>query len=223
MFSQRRVEAHVLRLQLFLALLQQRVLLCQLIGKMLLLGDILMRYHPTAVPPRLNHRGDHTPVRESVDEVGGRLARKTRAHHLQYVVGLLTGIVALGYATLDNLLQRSAGLHMLAIEAENLGVAVVGDDNALVGIEHGQALHHALQGGIEPDVLRFQRLLPVPQQLVGPFELPERAIDHLQWQHGECHVGRNTEEQGDDSDQENFPEQRTQTGGNLGVAEDGVG
>ena len=64
-----RIEGQVLRLQFFLAALQQLVLARQLCCKVFVLGDVLMGHDPAAVRARLNCGGNHAPIRQPVGEV----------------------------------------------------------------------------------------------------------------------------------------------------------
>jgi hypothetical protein len=47
-----------------------------------------------------------------------------------------------------------------------LRIAVVGDDDALLGIEHGKALHHVVERRIQLQVLHTQLLLVLLEQAV---------------------------------------------------------
>jgi hypothetical protein len=65
-------------------------------------------------------------------------------------------IEAAGDAVLQDLAHGRAGFYLLGREAVHLGIALVAHDQPLVGIEHGQALPHVVQGGIELLVLLGQ-------------------------------------------------------------------
>ena len=73
---------------------------------------------------------------------------------LEIVGGRRAGKDAFGNAMLDDLAQGRAGLHLLARKPIHLRVALVGDDNALVGIEHAQAVRHVAQRRVE--AIEFQ-------------------------------------------------------------------
>ena len=63
-------------------------------------------------------------------------------------------------------MQSRSGPYLVGCQAVHLGKAVVGDDDALLRVEHRQPLEHVLQCRIEADVLRLQFLLAALQQLV---------------------------------------------------------
>ena len=58
-------------------------------------------------------------------------------------------VEAVGNAILQDLADGRAGLHLLRRQAVHVGISLVADDEALLGIEHGKALQHVLQGRIE--------------------------------------------------------------------------
>ena len=84
---------------------------------------------------------------------------------------------------------------MLGLQPENLGIAIIGDNDPFAGVEHRQALHHALQGSVEPDILSCQGLLALLEQGIGKLELAKRTIHNLQGQHCEGQVGGHAEQQ----------------------------
>ncbi len=58
------------------------------------------------------------------------------------------------------------GLASSGAEPEELGIAGVGENQALLRIEHGQALHHVGQGRVELLVLRLELFLALLEELV---------------------------------------------------------
>ena len=78
--------------------------------------------------------------------------------------GLGRRVAAVGEAIVEDLAHRRARLHLLGRQAVHLGVALVADDNALLGVEHGQALRHVVHGGVELLVAALELLLALSQQ-----------------------------------------------------------
>ena len=59
------------------------------------------------------------------------------------------------------------GAQMLRLEAVDFRIAVVGEDQALLGIEHGQALRHVRERHVEVGILCPQlRLVPLQEQVL---------------------------------------------------------
>ena len=56
---------------------------------------------------------------------------------------------------------------MLRLEAVDFRIVVVGEDQALLGIEHGEALRHVRERHVEIGILRLQlRLVPLQEQVL---------------------------------------------------------
>ena len=68
-------------------------------------------------------------------------------------------VEAVGEAVFEDLPHGRAGLHLLRRQPVHLGVALVADDQPLLAVEHGEALRHVVQGGVELLVLVLQLLL----------------------------------------------------------------
>ena len=66
------------------------------------------------------------------------------------------GIEALGDAILDQLAQWRARPQMLRLEAVDLRIAIVGEDQTLLGVEHGKALRHVRERHVEIGVLHLE-------------------------------------------------------------------
>jgi hypothetical protein len=49
----------------------------------------------------------------------------------------------------EDLPHGCAGSDLLGRETVHLGITPVADDQALLGIEHGKALQHVVQGGVQ--------------------------------------------------------------------------
>ena len=75
---------------------------------------------------------------------------------MEHVVDGLGTAIAVGNAILDDLAQMHAGHHLRGLEVVDLRITLVGDNQAKLCIEHGQALGHVVQGRIELNVLRAQ-------------------------------------------------------------------
>ena len=134
------------------------------------------------------------------------------AHHLQLALRRLVAVEPVGGALLQDAAQRRAGHDVLGRQAVHLGEAVVGDDETLVGVEHGEALEHVRQRRVE------QHVLP-PEPGVGLAQIAERAVQHLERENREREVGGNAERQGGDGDQGGLPQQGTQAGDDHGPAD----
>ena len=111
------------------------------------------------------------------------------AHRRVDVVDVLARVKAVGHAQLDDLAQRRARFDLLGIEPVESRVAVVGDDDARLGVVHGQPLGHVLERRVEEEVLLLQLV-------VGSLELAQRSIDDAERQDGKRKVGRNGQHQG---------------------------
>ena len=152
-------EPGILRLELLLALLEKCVLPRQLRAERLPLADVLMRHDPAAVAARAHGSRDDPAVGQLVGEMAYLADAGALDQLLLHPLHVFAGIEAIGDAVLDDLAQGRAGLHLLGSEAVQLGIGGVGDDDAAVGIEHGETLHHVVEGGVELLVLRPQHLL----------------------------------------------------------------
>ena len=134
------------------------------------------------------------------------------AHHLQLALRRLVARRARWRRALQDAAQGRAGHDVLGRQAVHLGEAGVGDDEALVGIEHGEALEHVGQRRVE------QHVLP-PEPGVGPAQIAERAVQHLEREDREHEVGGNAERQGGEGDQGGFLQQGAQAGDDHGPAD----
>ena len=59
--------------------------------------------------------------------------------------------------------QRRAGLDLLGTETVHLAVTLIADDQALLAIEHAQAVRHVLERGMQQEIRLLERLLGTPQ------------------------------------------------------------
>ena len=89
---------------------------------------------------------------------------------------LLALQLAVGDALLDDVAQVGAWLHLVRRQVVERRITIVGDDDAHVGIEHGEPLHHVVERHIELDVLRLEPFLLRLQQLML---LPELLVEPL--------------------------------------------
>ena len=78
-----------------------------------------------------------------------------------------------------------AGAHLLGCQPVDLRIAIVGEHDALLGIEHGQALDHVVEGGIELQVLQAQLLLVLLELSIQLFALGDVLVgaDHAAIRH----------------------------------------
>ncbi|MGY4255600.1 hypothetical protein ACVI1L_002668 [Bradyrhizobium sp. USDA 4516] len=127
-----------------------------------LLGDVAMRRHPAAAGHRLPRHADQPAVGELVDpavDLAGRERVQCREHLRRGTVAGLALENAVGDAMPDDLAMGRAGQQQLRRQPVHLGVAIVADDEALLCIEHAEALAHVVDRGIQPEPLLLQRLL----------------------------------------------------------------
>ena len=133
----------------------------------------------------------------------------TRCRHFAHdVVRAPTGVVALGDALVDDLTQRRARPDVRGIDPVELGVAVVGDDDARLGVEHRQPLHHVLERRIEEKVL-------APELVVRGLELGQRPIERAEREKGEREIGGDRQDESAEADRGNLRQQRAQAGRHL--------
>ena len=57
---------------------------------------------------------------------------------------------------LDDCLVRYPRFQQCGWQRIHFGIALIADDQPLVGVEHAQALRHVVQGGVKSDVLGAQ-------------------------------------------------------------------
>ena len=166
-----RVELQVLRSELLLLRAEQLVLALQLAVELLAFGDVADADDPAAFRARIEgHRQDEVGLRPA-DHLLARLAGHQRPGRLQNLVDRLSAVESLGNAALDDLAQRHAGLDRSRFRRVDLRVALIGDDETLVGIEHGDAMLRGRERGVEVGVARFELALALLQQLVLLLEL----------------------------------------------------
>ena len=78
------------------------------------------------------------------------------------------------------------GFSSLGCHPVQRGPPVIGEHQALVGVEHGQALVHVGQGRVEHEVLLLE-------PGIGLLELAQRAIERPQRQDREGEIGGDAE------------------------------
>ncbi len=209
------IEARVLGLELLLALPQQLVLMRQLRIEVLALGNVFLGYDPAAIGPGLNHGGENAAVAQPGRQPARLATGDALAHRIQDDIDRHAGVDVLAEAPLDDFPQGGAGLRLLGTKTVELSITVVGHHDPFAGVEHGKALRHVLEGGIEDEVL--------PAQLVvGLLEVVQRPVDDVERQHGEGIVGADRQQQGGEPDQGDLGQQRPQAGGYLRRADDGA-
>ncbi len=170
MFSKCRVELLVARMELVFARLEEAVLLGQAGIELFALGRILQRGDPAALFPRRDRDLDDAAVARPDRQPLGLLARRSLAYLAQDPVDGEARELPLGDATLDELPQGRSRLDLIGLQPVQLGIPRVGEDQALLGIEHGQPLQHARHGRIEIGVLSAQLRLALAQQPVLQLE-----------------------------------------------------
>ena len=136
-----------------------------------LVGDVLMRRDDPAVGHALNRYGDAAAVCELAQVVAGIASGHACQRFAHQLICIPSGVVTQGDAALQDLAQCRAGSYLLRRQPIHLRIAVVGNDDALIGIEHGQALHHIVEGCVELQVLHAQLLFMLLEQAVLLLEL----------------------------------------------------
>ena len=145
----------------------------------LLRGDILVNRDPAAVRHRPVMDGKHAPVaHRDLDII--RLALADLRQTVFHVVVGMQRPAASRYPRLENGTQRHAGFDQIAREPGELGVTVVANNQALVAVEHAQAMGHVPERGIEQKILCLQLGLALAKRCGALLhQLIESAIELL--------------------------------------------
>jgi len=106
-----------------------------------------MNRRPAAVAHGLMGCREYSPVTDFIDGVVG-FAQRRPLQNVRHVV-LPFGAVATRRASLDNGVQRGSRPRPLGRETVHFEIMPVADDQSLLTVEHGEALGHVVQGGIE--------------------------------------------------------------------------
>jgi hypothetical protein len=117
-----------------------------------------------------------TSVRQGSDELCVVLAGAASNHGLQHLVNRFAVTGSSADAILQNLPQRRARSHLIRTEPIDFREAAVGENDAHVAIEHGQALDHVVEGGVEMHVLAPQLLLLLLEHQVLLFQACVEAL-----------------------------------------------
>jgi hypothetical protein len=107
-----------------------------------LLGDVLVGGDPTAVGHGLMRDADDAPVGERLDLYGALLFTHRRQAFTDVALGVIAGMNPCGNPIFQYLAECRSGFHLLRRKTIHQRIAVVGDDQALLGVEHAQALVH---------------------------------------------------------------------------------
>ena len=165
------------------------VLLLQLLGGALALGDVLVGADLVAVLERLVADRDQAAIGETAHH--RRLAvLPVREPPLEILQHLLRGLVgrsvdAVLLSEADQIDKRGARRHRLRPQAVQFEEALVVHDHAPVLVEHAQPVRHVLQRGVEAAVLLAQllgRVLALGDVLEGA---DPAAVRHLLMAHME--------------------------------------
>ncbi len=121
-----------------------------------LLGNVLVRGDPPAICHGLMRDCDRRGRREASES----WSRRVSPHGAEALVDIGFRISACVGAQCDarfnDLAKRRAGLNLLGVEAVHPGVAVVGDEQAPVRIEHAQTLGNVLQRNVDLGIGRLE-------------------------------------------------------------------
>ena len=98
-------------------------------------------------------------------QADGRSSEAYRLDHVFVGRGPL-GKGALLDAMVQELEKPGPGLRLLRGQIVHLQIARVAHDQAMIGVEHAQALGHVAQGHVEARILSAQLLLALLEQLV---------------------------------------------------------
>ena len=127
------------------------------------LGDVLVRRHPAAALHRLPRDADQAAVGKLVDPAGNFLGRMLpqRAELFVHRAGALFALEeAVHDAMRDDRFVRGPDLQQFRRQAVQAGVTVVANNQALVAVEHAQAVRHVFQRRVEAQIGLFERQLP---------------------------------------------------------------
>ena len=130
---------------------------------MLPLGDVFVGCDPTAIFHRLAHDANKTAVGKLInparDLVGGMLTQ--RAELLVDGAGILFALKdAVQHAMRNDRFVRCASPRKFRRQSIQAGVTLVADHQALVAVEHTQAVGHIFERRVEPLVGQFDPYLP---------------------------------------------------------------
>ena len=123
------------------------MLLLELVMQLLAFRNVLVRNEAAAIRHAAARHADDAPVRQLLD--ARRHLAEIADPTVDEALGIADMIEAVGNAILQDLADGSAGFHLLRRQTVHVGIALVADDEALLGIEHGNALQHILQRRIE--------------------------------------------------------------------------
>ena len=134
-----------------------------------LLGDVLLNVDPAAVDERLIGHQELAPVGEILDVREGAALGE-----LDHVIGEplrlvchLFGAIAPGLALhviADDVRQRRARARQLRGQRIHFAIAVIADDQALLGVKHRQPAHHVVERDIEPGIELLELLFLLEQE-----------------------------------------------------------
>ena len=135
------------------------------------LGDVLVRRQPAAVRHRMPQDHDDAAVAELLDvgrsaELGGDIFGRVCADE-----------IAADFAVVDDRFELRARLHHVFRQIVDLPVALVGDQNPMLRVEHAQALRHVLQRRGKPGVGFLQRVSAFHQGALDILLLGDVVVD----------------------------------------------
>src|SRR6478672_2828682 len=131
--------------------------------ELLALGDVLVCADEAAVGHRQAEDGNDPSIGQLNDL--RHLLPEALYAAVDEVSSVDVVVDAICGAGLQDLPQRRATLHLLARQSIDFGIAAVGDDDTLVGVEQADTLWYVVDRHVEARVLRLQVLLMLQDQL----------------------------------------------------------
>ena len=138
------------------------------------------------------------------------------AHRLDHVVGGDPSVDAARDARGRDLSERLARFQLARLEPIHLLKAVIGDDDAFLGIEHHQPLDHVVQR-------RVEEVLLLLELVVCGLQLRECRVDEAQRQHGKGEIGGRGQCQCPERHHRHLFNERAYAGGYLESANERAG
>jgi hypothetical protein len=139
------VERHVQLMSLFAEQLFRALVRFE---ELLPLGDVLVGRHPAAAVEGLVDNA-HQASAAALDGQAGRCPRGNGSRHLGAILLDIAKKRTALFSMNQKFAKRQAGLHDRGRNSVQFHIAAIAQGDALVRIEHHQALRHVANGGVE--------------------------------------------------------------------------
>ena len=114
------------------------------------IGDVLMRCDPAAIRHVAMRQHDVATIAQLLHF--NAVVAKMFAVASHVGVGSVDRVHAVGDAHVQDFAQWRARRHLIAAQAVKLGVAAIMDDDAIIGVEHGESLTHMRQRHVKTQI-----------------------------------------------------------------------